>query len=70
MTVNDGNGLYDAAGLCEQLITILNAIEVKGAPNIQKMMLVFSGLQTLQDNLRKQPKEERNDENHPADEDS
>ena len=57
------NGLFDACGLIENLKAILGDIQVKGLPNLQKMLLVAQGLDALREGLKK---EEEHDKGHPA----
>ena len=57
------DGLFDACGLIENLKAILGDSQVKGLPNLQKMLLVAQGLDALREGLRK---EEGHDEDHPA----
>ena len=64
--VNDGGGLYDAVGLIDNLITILNDVEVRGAKNLQHMMLAISGLQTLKESIAKKKKEAEHGQDHSA----
>mgnify|MGYP006908829360 CR=1 FL=1 len=76
LRINDGEGLYDAVGLCDTLLKIADHIEVKGSANLQNLLLVINGLEKVRQHLHKIRDEEdrksgeevsANDNGHPSD---
>ena len=59
--INDGAGLFDAAGLCSRLLVILNDMEFRGVRNAQHAYLLASGLEALRDGLKSRDAEGGND---------
>lgn len=57
LKINDGNGLFDAAGFCDNLLRILNDVEVKGVRNCQHLYMVAGGIELLRDTLKDKRKE-------------
>lgn len=64
LRINDGSGLFDAAGFCDNLLRILNDMDVKGVRNCQYVYMVAQGLELLRDTLK--DKREGDDEHDPA----
>lgn len=76
LRINDGEGLYDAVGLCDTLLKIADHIEVKGSANLQNLLLVINGLEKVRQHLHKIRDEEdrksgeevpANDNGYPSD---
>lgn len=47
------SGIFDAAGMCDQMIRILNEITIQGINNARRLYLVAQGLETLRDTFRR-----------------
>ena len=64
--INDGSGFFDAAGMCDNLLRILNDMEVKGVRNCQHLYMVAQGLEVLRDTLKDARKEDGDEQDHSA----
>lgn len=62
--VSMNGGLFDAAGMCDNLIQILNDMTVRGVKNAHHLYMVAQGLEVLRDTLRDTRKEGQDEQDH------
>lgn len=64
LKINDGSGFFDAAGMCDNLLRILDDMTVKGVRNCQHLYMVAQGLEVLRDTLKDNREEGADEPDH------